>query len=87
MAARPPAEQPAKIYRKRPVHEQFHPVARIHQREAEPRDEIDAKLTAAGWAVQDNKHIDPFEKLGVAVRGMDAGCGPSSNTGPRCESP
>ena len=40
--------------------------------EAEIRQEIDAKLTAAGWAVQDKKKINLIEKLGVLVCEIDA---------------
>ena len=36
---------------------------------------MDAKLRAAGWAVQDKKHINLFEQLGVAVREMDTDTG------------
>lgn len=43
--------------------------------EAETRQEIDNKLEAAGWAVQDKKKINLSEKLGVAVREMDADTG------------
>jgi hypothetical protein len=39
--------------------------------EAETRQEIGAKLEAAGWAVQDKQRIDLTEKPGVAVREMD----------------
>ena len=45
--------------------------------EAETRKEIDEKLEAAGWAVQDKKRINLMEKLGVAVREMDTDTGPA----------
>ncbi len=41
------------------------------------REEIDAKLVAAGWVIQDKKKINLFEKLGVAVREMDTDTGPA----------
>ena len=40
--------------------------------EADTRREIDAKLRAAGWVVQDKAKINLVETLGVAVREMDA---------------
>jgi type I restriction enzyme R subunit len=45
--------------------------------EAETRREIDAKLEAAGWTVQDKQRINLTEKLGVAVREMDTDTGPA----------
>ena len=45
--------------------------------EDETRKEIDAKLEACGWAIQDKKRINLFEKLGVAVREMDTDTGPA----------
>jgi type I restriction enzyme R subunit len=36
--------------------------------EADTRKEIDGRLVAAGWAIQDKNKINLFEKLGVAVR-------------------
>ena len=47
--------------------------------EAVTREEIDAKLEAAGWAVQDKKRINHTEKRGVAVaiREMDTDTGPA----------
>jgi Zn-dependent membrane protease YugP len=45
--------------------------------EAETREEIGAKLKAAGWAVQDKQRINLMEKLGVAVREMDTDTGPA----------
>lgn len=45
--------------------------------EAKTREEIDAKLEAAGWVIQDKKKINLFEKLGVAVREMDTDTGPA----------
>lgn len=45
--------------------------------EDETREEIDAKLEACGWAIQDKKRINLFEKLGVAVREMDTDTGPA----------
>ena len=32
------------------------------------RDKIDAQLRSAGWAVQDKRKINLYEKLGVAIR-------------------
>ena len=43
--------------------------------EAETRKVIDAKLEAAGWAVQDKSRLNLYEKLGVAVREMDTDTG------------
>ena len=45
--------------------------------EAQTREQIDAKLSAAGWTVQDKRRINLFEKLGVAVREMDTATGPA----------
>lgn len=45
--------------------------------EAETRIEIDAKLEACGWAVQDKKKINLHEKLGVAVREFETNTGPA----------
>jgi type I restriction enzyme, R subunit len=45
--------------------------------EAKTREEIDAKLEAAGWVIQDKKKLNLFEKLGVAVREMDTDTGPA----------
>ena len=45
--------------------------------EAETRKEIDAKLEAAGWKVQDKSRLNLYEKLGVAVREMDTDTGPA----------
>lgn len=50
--------------------------------EAETRLEIDAKLKAAGWAVQDKKKINLHEKLGVAVREFDTDTGPADGECP-----
>lgn len=47
--------------------------------EAETRSEIDAKLKAAGWAVQDKKKINLHGKLGVAVRELDTDTGPADH--------
>ena len=45
--------------------------------EAETRAEIDKHLTAAGWAVQDKKSMNLYEKLGVAIREMNADTAPT----------
>jgi type I restriction enzyme R subunit len=45
--------------------------------EDETREEIDQKLIAAGWVVQDKNRINLYEKLGVAVREMDTDTGPA----------
>ncbi|MDX1492069.1 MAG: type I restriction-modification enzyme R subunit C-terminal domain-containing protein [Pseudohongiellaceae bacterium] len=45
--------------------------------EAQTREEIDAKLVAAGWVVQDKKRINLHESLGVAVREFDTDTGPA----------
>ncbi|MCB1849276.1 MAG: DEAD/DEAH box helicase family protein, partial [Gammaproteobacteria bacterium] len=45
--------------------------------EAETRKEIDRKLIAAGWAVQDKNKINLYGRLGVAVREMDTNTGPA----------
>ncbi len=44
--------------------------------EIQTRAEIDAKLAAAGWVIQDKKVINLHAGLGVAVREMDADTGP-----------
>ena len=36
--------------------------------EARARVEIDRQLVAAGWVVQDRKHLNPYASQGVAVR-------------------
>ncbi|MFH1463966.1 MAG: hypothetical protein ABIO70_06255 [Pseudomonadota bacterium] len=36
--------------------------------EQQARERIDAMLQEAGWAVQDLSALNPYEKLGVAVR-------------------
>jgi type I restriction enzyme R subunit len=43
--------------------------------EAETREEIDQKLIAAGWVIQDKKQLNLYESLGVAVREMDTDTG------------
>ena len=43
--------------------------------EAESREEIDQKLIAAGWVIQDKKQLNLYQSLGVAVREMDTGTG------------
>ena len=45
--------------------------------EAETRQEIDQKLIAAGWVVQDKNRLNLFENIGVAVREMDTDTGPA----------
>ncbi len=45
--------------------------------EAETRKEIDKKLIAAGWVLQDKKRLNLHESLGVAVREMDTDTGPA----------
>jgi len=45
--------------------------------EAETREEIDKKLIAAGWVIQDKKRLNLHESLGVAVREMDTDSGPA----------
>ncbi len=45
--------------------------------EAETREQIDEKLIAAGWAIQDKKRINLFEKTGVAVREVETDTGPA----------
>jgi len=47
------------------------------QTEAQTREEIDRKLVAPGWIIQDKKCLNLFESLGVAVREMDADTGPA----------
>lgn len=41
--------------------------------EAAARQEIDQKLEAAGWVIQDKKRLNLYESMGVAVREMDTG--------------
>ena len=43
--------------------------------EAETREDIDAKLTASGWVIQDKKRLNLYASLGVAVREMDTDAG------------
>lgn len=45
--------------------------------ETETREEIDEKLIAAGWVIQDKKQLNLYESLGVAVREMDTDTGPA----------
>ena len=45
--------------------------------EAQTREEIDAKLKAAGWVVQDKKAINLFAALGVVVREFETDTGPA----------
>jgi len=45
--------------------------------EAETREEIDAKLIASGWVIQDKKRLNLYASLGVAVREMDTDTGPT----------
>ena len=45
--------------------------------EVATREEIDAKLEACGWVIQDKKRINLYESLGVAVREMDTDTGPA----------
>ena len=45
--------------------------------EQQAREQIDRKLTQAGWAIQDKKHLNLYESLSVAVREMDTGTGPA----------
>ena len=45
--------------------------------EAQTRIEIDEKLLAAGWIIQDKKRLNLYESLGVAVREMDTETGPA----------
>ena len=45
--------------------------------EAETRKEIDEKLEAAGWVIQDKKKLNLYASLGVAVREMDTDTGPA----------
>ncbi|MCP4284611.1 MAG: DEAD/DEAH box helicase family protein, partial [Gammaproteobacteria bacterium] len=45
--------------------------------EAATREEIDLKLKAAGWTVQDKKSLNLFESLGVGGREMDTDTGPA----------
>jgi type I restriction enzyme R subunit len=48
-----------------------------HKDEALTGGEIDVKLAAAGWVVQDKNRINLIESLGVAVREMDTDTGPA----------
>ena len=41
------------------------------------REEIDAKLEACGWVIQDKKRMNLHESLGVAIREMDTDTGPA----------
>ena len=45
--------------------------------EAQTREEIDEKLIASGWAIQDKKRINLHQSLGVAVREFDTDTGPA----------
>ncbi len=45
--------------------------------EAQTRKQIDEKLIAAGWVVQDKSRLNLQESLGVAVREMDTDTGPA----------
>ena len=45
--------------------------------EAATRQQIDDKLIAAGWLIQDKKRLNLYESLGVAVREMDTDTGPA----------
>ena len=45
--------------------------------EAETRREIDEKLTAAGWQIQDKSAINLFAGIGVAIREMPTDTGPA----------
>ena len=45
--------------------------------ETQTREEIDAKLKAAGWVVQDKKAINLFAALGVVVREFETDTGPA----------
>ena len=45
--------------------------------EQQAREQIDRKLTQAGWEIQDKKDLNLYESLGVAVREMDTGTGPA----------
>jgi type I restriction enzyme R subunit len=45
--------------------------------EQQARERIDAMLAAAGWTVQDKKHLNPSAALGVAVREYDTDAGPA----------
>ncbi len=45
--------------------------------ESETRQQIDARLEAAGWVIQDKSRLNLFESLGVAVREMDTDTGPA----------
>lgn len=41
------------------------------------RKEIDEKLDAVGWVIQDKKRLNLYESLGVAIREMDTDTGPA----------
>lgn len=45
--------------------------------EAQTREEIDEKLIAASWVIQDKKDLNLYESLGVAIREMDTDTGPA----------
>lgn len=45
--------------------------------ETHTREEIDQKLIAAGWSIQDKKRINLHASPGVAVREMDTSTGPA----------
>jgi len=45
--------------------------------ESSTREEIDRKLEAAGWVIQDKKCLNLFQSLGVAMREMDTDTGPA----------
>lgn len=45
--------------------------------EQETRQEIDNKLEAAGWVIQDKNRLNLYQSLGVAVREMDTDSGPA----------
>ncbi len=45
--------------------------------ENETREEIDRKLEAAGWVIQEKNRLNLYESLGVAVREMDTNSGPA----------
>jgi type I restriction enzyme R subunit len=45
--------------------------------ESETRKQIDEKLEACGWVVQDKKRLNLYASLGVAVREMDTDSGPA----------
>ena len=45
--------------------------------EGETREEIDAKLEAAGWVIQDKTKLNLYQSLGIAVREFDTDTGPA----------